>query len=160
MFNWIISSLIFNTKKRGKLQMKRAQSAMEFLMTYGWAFVVVLITLGVISYAGVFDISQLVEEKCDFLSGIICVDSLANNTGVSLALQNGLPVSITGIQIYIDSCGPAFGSSTLGSGVLGNYTAVCALNSGIFRSIIHVNYTNPDSNFNHTKTGTLVYRVR
>jgi len=143
-----------------KTNQKKSQSAMEFLMTYGWAFVVILVTLGVISYSGIFDITQLVDEKCEFLSGIICVDSFVNTSSVNLALRNGLPVTITNIQVYVESCGAAFGSATLGSGVSGNYTATCPLSPGILRSTIYMNYTNPDSNFNHTKTGTLVYRVR
>ncbi len=37
-------------RKRGK----KGQAAMEFLMTYGWAILVILIALGVLFYLGVF----------------------------------------------------------------------------------------------------------
>jgi len=32
---------------------KRAQAAMEFLMTYGWAILVVLVAIGALAYVGV-----------------------------------------------------------------------------------------------------------
>lgn len=35
--------------------MKKCQAAMEFLMTYGWAILVVLVAVGALFYFGVFD---------------------------------------------------------------------------------------------------------
>ena len=34
---------------------RKSQSAMEYLMTYGWAILVVLIALGALFYLGVFN---------------------------------------------------------------------------------------------------------
>lgn len=34
---------------------KKSQAAMEFLMTYGWAILVVLVFLGALTYFGVFN---------------------------------------------------------------------------------------------------------
>ena len=42
---------------------KRAQAAMEFLMTYGWAILVVLIVIGVFWQMGIFN-TMFVPEKC------------------------------------------------------------------------------------------------
>lgn len=44
-------------------QRKRGQVAMEFMMTYGWAVLAAVATLGALAYFGVFDTSQLVEEE-------------------------------------------------------------------------------------------------
>ena len=46
---------------------------MEFLMTYGWALLVVLIVIGVITY-GFVDFSNLLPEKCTFSISVNCVD--------------------------------------------------------------------------------------
>ena len=43
---------------------KKAQAAMEFLMTYGWAILVVLIVIGALAYFGVLNPQNLLPEKC------------------------------------------------------------------------------------------------
>ncbi|HLP79608.1 MAG TPA: hypothetical protein VK158_03165 [Acidobacteriota bacterium] len=138
---------------------RKGQAAVEFLMTYGWAFSIILLTLGVLVYSGVFDLDSFVNEKCEFYSGIICVDARANQTGVILSIQNGLPIDLTNVQVTIDKCANALGPATLAPGDLGNYTATCTLPNAVFRSGIQLNYTNPDSLLNHTKVGVVVYKV-
>ena len=43
--------------------MKKSQAAMEFLMTYGWAIVIVLVAIGALAYFGTFN--HLVESLND-----------------------------------------------------------------------------------------------
>ncbi|MFW5991218.1 MAG: hypothetical protein ACOCQX_03230, partial [Candidatus Nanoarchaeia archaeon] len=43
---------------------KRAQAAMEFLMTYGWAILVVLAAVGILAYLGIFDMQKDVAAQC------------------------------------------------------------------------------------------------
>lgn len=43
---------------------KRAQAALEFLMTYGWAILVVLAAIGALAYFGVLSPSNFVPERC------------------------------------------------------------------------------------------------
>jgi len=45
---------------------KRAQAAMEFLMTYGWAILVVLAAIGALAYFGVLSPGNLLPHKCEF----------------------------------------------------------------------------------------------
>lgn len=44
--------------------MKRGQAALEFLMTYGWAFLVVLILIGALAYFGVLSPKNFMGDKC------------------------------------------------------------------------------------------------
>lgn len=44
--------------------MKRGQAALEFLMTYGWVILIVVIVLGVLAAFGVFDINRLLSVRC------------------------------------------------------------------------------------------------
>jgi len=44
---------------------KRGQAAMEFLMTYGWAILVVLAAVGILAYLGVFDMEDRVPSRCE-----------------------------------------------------------------------------------------------
>ena len=71
---------------------KRAQAAMEFLMTYGWAILVVLIVVGALAYFGVLNPQNLIPEKCVFPTMLTCQDYLvtpgASGT-ISVKLVNG-----------------------------------------------------------------------
>ena len=50
--------------------MKKGQAALEFLTTYGWAFLVVLVMIGALAYFGVLNPSRLLPDKCVFGAGI------------------------------------------------------------------------------------------
>ncbi|MFW5747075.1 MAG: hypothetical protein ACOCWQ_06015 [Nanoarchaeota archaeon] len=140
---------------------RRGQVALEFLITYGWAFAVILGALASLAYVGVFDFSSFITERCEFSTGIYCVDGIAKSTGVSVAVQNGMPIDLENVVVVINECGTATGSGNILSGETQTYDANCALSSGTaFKSPIVVNYTNPDSGFNHTKIGTIVYKVQ
>ncbi|MFH1409708.1 MAG: hypothetical protein ABIH34_07390 [Nanoarchaeota archaeon] len=77
--------------------MKRAQAAMEFLMTYGWAILVVLAAMGIIAYlvptgslTGSF---FLMPDRCIFPTGTDCIETpniqLVDDT-VTVVIRNGL----------------------------------------------------------------------
>ncbi len=68
---------------------RRAQAAMEFLMTYGWAILVVLVVIGALAYFGVLSPSTLLPEKCTFPVSLTCSDHSVSATGITLVLLNG-----------------------------------------------------------------------
>ena len=71
---------------------KRAQAAMEFLMTYGWAILVVLVVIGALSYFGVLSPSTLLPEKCTFPVSVSCTDHTVVGGAspyMAIILQNG-----------------------------------------------------------------------
>ena len=45
---------------------KKGQAAMEFLMTYGWAILVVLAAIGALAYFGVLSPEKMVPERTTF----------------------------------------------------------------------------------------------
>ena len=51
---------------------------MEFLTTYGWAILVVLVMISALSYFGILDPSIFLPEKCVFSAGISCEESAAD----------------------------------------------------------------------------------
>jgi hypothetical protein len=77
---------------------KKGQAALEFLMTYGWAILVVLIVIGALAYFGVLNPNLLVPEKCTLVTGLNCKDfKVTDGTDtVNIALENGL-----GKNIYV-----------------------------------------------------------
>ncbi len=77
---------------------KKAQGALEFLMTYGWAFLVILIMIGALAYFGVLSPTKFLPERCTFGSQFMCKDYLITTDGstadVTVKLQNNLGQAI------------------------------------------------------------------
>ena len=67
----------------------KAQAAMEFLMTYGWAILVVLIVIGALAYFGVLSPSTLLPEKCTFPVSLTCTDHSVAQTSMTFIMLNG-----------------------------------------------------------------------
>jgi len=65
---------------------KRGQAALEFLSTYGWAFLVILVMIGALGYFGVLDPSQYVTDSCKGSGIVECGGGyaiLSNDTSTS-----------------------------------------------------------------------------
>jgi len=77
---------------------KKAQAAMEFLMTYGWAILVVLVVIGALAYFGVLSPGRLLPDRCTLPPGISCNDFTIAGGSLTIIGTNGL-----GDTIYIDS---------------------------------------------------------
>mgnify|MGYP000533677600 CR=1 FL=1 len=90
--------------------MKKAQGALEFLMTYGWAFLVILIMIGALAYFGVLNPSKYLPDKCIMPVGMSCdKDRMIlqrSNTGTAIfEIKNGLmdTITLTNIRVNTDS---------------------------------------------------------
>ena len=84
--------------------MKKAQSAMEYLMTYGWAILIILIAIGALFYLGVF--SPSVPNTCQASAPFSCGDILVGDNAllVDLGATNVKGGSLTDISINGESC--------------------------------------------------------
>ena len=51
---------------------RKSQAALEFLTTYAWAFLVILIMVGALAYFGILNPSKLLPDRCNFGSEISC----------------------------------------------------------------------------------------
>jgi|SRR3989344_782376 len=112
---------------------KKAQAAMEFLMTYGWAILVVLVVIGALAYFGVLSPKKLLPDKCLFGAGVgSCTDfqAASSDGDITLVLSNGLGETIT-IAGYTfgatTSCTAASGlAMTVPAGAQVTLDVVCA----------------------------------
>jgi len=93
----------------GFLKKKKGQAAIEFLTTYGWAMMAVVVIIGSLSYFDLLDTKRFVSEKCDLGSQIQCMEVYANDdTGgmttpnFKLAIRNNYPVNIRIMQVNLD----------------------------------------------------------
>ena len=80
---------------------KRGQAALEFLMTYGWAILVVLVVIGALAYFGVLNPNILVPEKCTMATGLSCKDYKISGSSVFLYFENGMgkTIEVTNVSV-------------------------------------------------------------
>jgi len=140
-----------NKQKRGKVskvrqisKLKKGQAALEFLMTYGWAILVVMIVIGALAYFGVLNPTIMLPEKCTLQMGLYCKDHLISiapvenvdpkeyvNNSIYLKLENGMGkgIIITEMNVTGDliNCGVIASDATSGSLWNDNYNG----NAGI-----------------------------
>ena len=148
------------------LKMKaKGQAALEFIMTYGWAILVVLVAIGALAYFGVLSPDRLLPNKCILQAGISCVDhkaDRANNT-VQARLTNTLGYDISGIVVGFGNCDTTNTPSTLANGASATYTSA-ACNPAItdatkYTADLNVSYTVTETGVAHKNTGSITSRV-
>ncbi len=54
--------------------MRRGQTSLEYLLTYGWAFVALLVVIGALAYFGLLSPTRYLPAQCSFGSQLQCVD--------------------------------------------------------------------------------------
>ena len=62
---------------------------MEFLMTYGWAILVVLAAIAALAYFGVLSPEKFLPEKCLIEVGFTCISSKIEPTTATVIFSNG-----------------------------------------------------------------------
>jgi|SRR3989344_1183527 len=88
--------------------MKKGQGALEFLMTYGWAFLVILIMIGALAYFGVLNPSKLLPDKCVFGPNVICsqgefVIKKADTATLTVNLVNNFGQAVVMNELKVDT---------------------------------------------------------
>lgn len=81
---------------------RRGQAAFEFLTTYGWAFMIMLVMIGALSYFGVLRTDIFLPERCIFEAGITCRDyqaEVGGNLKAKLINTFGKPLQIINTTI-------------------------------------------------------------
>ncbi|MFH1063874.1 MAG: hypothetical protein V1729_02220 [Candidatus Woesearchaeota archaeon] len=96
--------------RKAKCVDKRAQSAMEFLMTYGWAILVVLAAIGALAYFGVLSPAKFFPESCTLssTSGVGCMDFKLTETTGHFLLVNGGGRDIIVNNMTVGPCSTSF----------------------------------------------------
>jgi hypothetical protein len=86
---------------------KRSQSALEYMMTYGWAILIIVIVTVILYSMGIFNPSSSVTTTSTGFSPFVISSSLCNSSGLKVAFQAGpMPngaSSLTINKLYITS---------------------------------------------------------
>ncbi|MGM5482424.1 MAG: hypothetical protein ACQESF_03085 [Nanobdellota archaeon] len=148
---------------------KRAQAAMEFLMTYGWAILVVLAAVGILAYLGIFDMQKDVAAQCKLrptgqdmdCTGTPDLDSDAGE--IHFKVMNGMPQTATNIALDEQpaDCSTLSPISSIGRGetVILNLTD-CSLTSGeTYQEEFIITYEDEDG-LTHNSQGLITGTAR
>ncbi len=148
---------------------RRAQAALEFLMTYGWAILVVLVAIGALAFFGVLNPGKFLPSTCVIFPGIACEDFRVNTTSILLVLRNGAGENMIPFMINVssaaDTCANA-GASAVGGLRDGEQETLIidcgASDPGLvdteFNALLNISY-NTSSRINHIRTGEIVTKI-
>jgi len=129
--------------------MKKGQTALEYLVTYGWAILAIVIIAAVLWYFGVFNPSKWTGgRQCGGFSSFTCIDytNTAANATVVLGNAVGRQLDITGGA----TCTPAI----VGANQQTSCLFVQPFSPGT-QSTVSISYTDSQSGLNKTDTGFL-----
>lgn len=121
--------------------MQKGQSALEFLITYGWAILLVLAILAALYYYGVFDAGRYVPRSCSLQPSLPC-DSfrLGYNASAPAPLSFKL-LTHNGLGADMNLTNFSISTENLGSAGRNNYTGACS---------------SPNTNTTLARTGNLI----
>ena len=106
-----------------KQRNQKSQASLEYLTTYAWAFILIVIMIGAITYFGVINPKKLLPGRCILSSELECKDhsiSIAEKA-IRLKLKNnvGEPIKIISYVVKTETipslCTKAFLGETTGS---------------------------------------------
>ena len=145
-----------------RLRYRKSQAAMEFLMTYGWAILVVLAAIAALAYFGVLSPEKFLPEKCILQPGIACVSHKVEPAKVTLVISNGLGRTMIINSIVVGSCSSTFTQEML-SGTDHTFVIGGSCSNGIakdkFKGDITMSYTEKDTNLTKTAYGNLNTKI-
>lgn len=137
---------------------KKSQAAVEFLITYGWAIMMVLVAIGALVYFGVMN--PKLPDKCIFGNGLVCQDSVIYDIGqIDIVVINSIGKTITITDVESDqweSCN-WHGSNPLPSGEKGRISCddpyITIAKGNAARSKFTIKFQKSGSALNHVSLG-------
>ena len=137
----------------------RSQVALEFLLTYGWALLIVVVVIGAFSYFLLFDSDELLPNSCNLGVGLLsCDDVVVSENGVFLLLSGtqhtvvqvvGVEVSLKGEEVVSCEKNNVFLTTSLGNPV--SFLVPCTMNLSEGR-------TDFDLSIDYVRAGTAFFK--
>lgn len=156
---------------------KKGQAAMEFLMTYGWAILVVLAAIAALAYFGVLSPSNLLPEQTTFAAPLANIDQAtidATSGNVQVVLKNNVGQTIkilrtqtvTGsddcptVSAFLVDGSAAAGNATIANGDTFILNFTCGAQTGDrFTSEFTFEYVNDYSDQAHSQSGNVQLKI-
>jgi len=143
----------------------KSQVALEFLMTYGWAILIVLVAITALAYFGVLESDKFLPDKCILDVGIACLDFNVETSRIVLVLQNSLGEAITIDEVTVTKKNNGSCSNIDSINVNNNQKAIITIincNNGNvgdkFNGNLNVTYTK-ESLLTHIANGIIIGKI-
>lgn len=139
---------------------KGGQAALEFMMTYGWAILVVIVAVSALSYYGVLRADKFIPDSCAIAPGVSCLSFRATPDSLEMVIQNQLGQDITFTEVSVTSCAITEQTSLAnGAKTTLSFTS-CEFGSEGKKLKTPITFTYVDEEgIYHTKTGELITKV-
>ena len=143
--------------------MKKGQAALEFLLTYGWAILAILVAVGALSYYGGF-FNGLLPNRCEVGPPFTCMEYKASSNGeILLGLQNvGDDAASINVTLYCngEDTQPRYFSQAAvvpTQGMINNGLVPfnCTITGSQFRADIRIEYIFSGQSSTHVSEGVL-----
>ena len=138
---------------------RKSQAALEFIMTYGWAILVVLVAIGALAYFGVLSPDRFLPSKCTLQSGIACLDHKATATTLVIYIKNSLGYDLTVDAVKAQQCTALGSQGALSNGGTATYTLTCVNSGSKYNGDVNITYTNSDTSVQHTNQGEVTTKI-
>ena len=141
---------------------------MEFLMTYGWAILVVLAAIGALAYFGVLSPDRFLPDKCTATPPFSCTQFKVTNNNVTIAITNSAGVDMSSMTIAlvgndgVTSCGPADTATAVqnGNAKIVSFTTTCPATTGLrWKGNFNITYTKTGDSLSHISSGSIQARA-
>ncbi len=125
---------------KNSVRTRKAQSAMEYLMTYGWAILIIAVVLGALFSLGIFSSGALLGTSCIALSGYLCSSPTLHTGTLTAIIGQATGSSWTSTYLLFTAYGAATPATAMFAGT--NGMSVGTLSSGQTVTFTTGNYIN------------------
>ena len=150
----------------------RSQSAMEYLMTYGWAILILGIVVAAIWALGLFSPSTFVSSQCIMPAEFSCLSAVLSQGGslfINIEQSTASPILITGVGCNTNATYQGMSLENVNLPIASNTTFTIQCYSGtapfsggigsLYNGYLMINYTDIQTGFPKLATGTLILKV-
>jgi hypothetical protein len=84
----------------------KGQAALEFLMTYGWAILLLVLVTGFLVFSGILNPSNFIAEQCSFGNNFGCNFFMVNQDGatqITIEIFNGFAYEVKIIEMQVQT---------------------------------------------------------
>lgn len=139
--------------------MKKAQAAMEFLMTYGWAILAAIIAIGVL-YLVIGNPANILGDRFQISDPFIKVAQAATSTGVTLEFKNGAGESVNITNVSVQTCGSNEIVGEVADGASKQVVVACTLTPGNrVKGAVTISYTVGTATTTQVASGSVNLKV-
>ena len=153
----------------------KSQSAIEYLMTYSWAILIIAIVLGAVFALGVFNFSTYVHNSCVLPNSFSCETSVLSENGilfVNIEQSTQDPINITSMACNTNQTTahsvifpkpvtlPIGGNATFDVQCYSGDVTFFGVIGQAYDGYLTINYTDINTGFNQIAAGTVSLKVQ